>query len=341
MKTLVVLLVAFIAVAQAVSIYNSAAREWNTFKAEHGKSYTNEIEEKSRLKIFMEHKQKIAEHNAMFEQGLVTYKLGLNKYSDMIHHEFVRTMNGFNKSRSGIPDSSKKMKAVRFASPAHVQLPASVDWRKEGAVTNVKDQGFCGSCWSFSATGALEGQHFRKTGKLVSLSEQNLLDCSGSYGNYGCDGGIMQYAFNYIKDNKGIDTEKTYPYEASEEYCRYDPRNSGAEDVGFVDIRTGDEQQLMEAVATIGPIAVAMDASHLSFQNYRSGIYYEPKCKNKNDDLDHGVLIVGYGTTENGINYWLVKNSWGDSWGENGYFKIPRNKNNHCGIATDASYPLV
>ncbi|XP_058793261.1 cathepsin L-like [Phymastichus coffea] len=341
MRTLVLLLVALIAVAQAVSIYDSAAREWNTFKAEHGKSYTNEIEEELRLKIFMENKQKIAEHNAMFEQGLVTYKLGFNEYSDMTHHEFVRTMNGFNKSRSGIPDSSKKMKAARFASPAHVQLPASVDWRKKGAVTDVKNQGSCGSCWAFSATGALEGQNFRQTGKLVSLSEQNLLDCSDDYGNDGCSGGLVDSSFNYIKDNKGIDTEKTYPYKARQGQCHYDPHNRGAEDVGYVHIRSGDEQQLTEAVATIGPIAVAMDASHFSFQNYRSGIYYEPKCKNQNDYLDHAVLIVGYGTTENGINYWLVKNSWGHSWGENGYFKIPRNKNNHCGIATDALYPLV
>lgn len=150
----------------------------------------------------------------------------------------------------------------------------------------------------------------------------------------------MDNAFRYIKDNHGIDTEAAYPYRAEDEKCQYKPKNSGATDRGFVDIDSGDENKLKAAVATVGPIAVAIDASHQSFQLYSEGVYDEPECSS--EDLDHGVLVVGYGTDEaSGQDYWLVKNSWGESWGDKGYIKMARNKDNQCGIATKASYPLV
>uniref|UniRef100_A0A6B2E5P4 cathepsin L n=1 Tax=Phlebotomus kandelakii TaxID=1109342 RepID=A0A6B2E5P4_9DIPT len=339
MKVVGLILLAVIAASEAVSFFDLALEEWKAFKAEHSKNYRDH-EDRMRFEIFKDNKHKIARHNQRFEDGKVTFKMGLNKYADLLHHEFVGRLNGFNKTafNNHIAEHRVELGAT-FIEPANVEVPETVDWRTKGAVTGVKDQGHCGSCWSFSATGALEGQHFRKTGVLVSLSEQNLVDCSSSYGNNGCNGGLMDNAFQYIKDNGGIDTEKSYPYEGMDDTCRYNKKNKGATDKGFSDIPAGNEKKLMQAVATAGPVSVAIDASHESFQLYSSGVYYEPECSA--EELDHGVLAVGYGTDENGDDYWLVKNSWGTSWGDKGYVKMARNKDNHCGIATAASFPLV
>jgi len=308
--------------------------EWEAFKTRHAKAYTDKSEENFRLKVFMENKHFIAKHNQRAANGYKGYTLAMNKYGDLLHHEFVSIMNGFKKSYR-----TDSINGSTYLSPMNVVIPASVDWRTKGYVTDVKDQGQCGSCWSFSATGALEGQHFRKLGSLTSLSEQNLVDCSKKYGNDGCEGGLMDNAFHYIKDNHGIDTEISYPYEAKDDRCRFKPRNVGATDTGFIDIPEGSEDKLKEAVATVGPVSVAIDASHESFQFYSKGVYDETECSS--EQLDHGVLVVGYGTSPAGEDYWIVKNSWGTSWGDEGYIKMSRNKNNQCGIATSASYPLV
>ncbi len=342
MKSIVVL-ACLLAAANAVSFFDLVKEEWNAFKMEHNKTYEDEMEDKYRMKIYAENKHRIAKHNQRYSKGLVSFQLKPNKYADLLHHEFVHLMNGFNKtakhSKSVYGRKGGEVRGATFIAPAHVTFPDQVDWRKKGAVTDVKDQGKCGSFWSFSTTGALEGQHFRKSGFLVSLSEQNLIDCSAAYGNNGCNGGLMDNAFKYIRDNGGIDTEKSYPYEAVDDKCRYNAKNAGAEDVGFVDIPQGDEEKLMAAIATVGPVSVAIDASQESFQFYSDGVYFDENCSSEN--LDHGVLAVGYGTDEDGGDYWLVKNSWGRSWGQLGYIKMARNKNNHCGIATAASYPLV
>ncbi|RXG56978.1 Cathepsin L [Armadillidium vulgare] len=290
------------------------------FKLQHGKKYDSEIEENFRMKIYAENKHKIAKHNKLLMMGHRSYSLKMNEFGDMLHQEFVAVMNGLKKVNVSELQKHRKHYAVSFIEPDNdVLMPKSVDWREKGAVTEVKNQGQCGSCWAFSATGSLEGQHYRQTGKLVSLSEQNLVDCSTSYGNNGCNGGLMDYAFQYIKDNHGIDTEDSYPYDAKDETCHFSKADVGADDKGYVDIRSKSEKALKKAVASVG-------------------VYSEDECDE--DNLDHGVLAVGYGT-ENGTDYWLVKNSWGTSWGSDGYIKMARNHKNMCGIATAASYPLV
>lgn len=335
LKSLVLLCVSLsvcLALVQAISYRDILEEEWKAFKQLYKKDYESQ-EEDFRFKVFMENKHLIAKHNQRASQGHKSYTMEINHYGDLLHHEFVKIMNGYrHQLKAGSENGSL------FMTPEHVTLPTAIDWRERNLVTPVKDQGQCGSCWSFSATGALEGQHSRKANQLVSLSEQNLVDCSKKFGNHGCNGGLMDFAFQYIKQNHGIDTENSYPYEAKEGTCRYTKKNSGATDTGFVDVPQGDEQKLMEAVATVGPVSIAIDASQPSFQFYSQGVYDEPECSST--ELDHGVLVVGYGT-EDGKDYWIVKNSWGTKWGERGYVRMSRNKSNQCGVATAASYPLV
>lgn len=318
---------------ESITFEDVVLQEWEVFKLTHGKQYESS-EETFRRKVFMENKHKIALHNRLYEKGLKSYKLAMNEFGDRLHYEFVQTMNGLKRDYRNRYENGST-----YLSPHYVEIPKSVDWRKEGYVTPVKNQGMCGSCWAFSSTGSLEGQHYRKTGKLVSLSEQNLIDCSTKYGNEGCNGGLMDQAFTYVKDNHGIDTELSYPYDGKDEKCKFSKRSVGATDSGFVDIPSGNEEKLKEAVATVGPVSVAIDASHESFQFYSHGVYDEPECSS--EELDHGVLVVGYGISRKGEDYWIVKNSWGTTWGKDGYVLMRRNKNNQCGIATQASYPLV
>ncbi|XP_065344636.1 cathepsin L-like [Cloeon dipterum] len=189
-------------------------------------------------------------------------------------------------------------------------------------------------------TGSLEGQQFRKTGNLVLLSEQNLIDCSGWLGNFGCGGGETDLAFQYAISD-GIDTEESYPYQGINGTCRYNASQVGATAAGFMDIGRGDEDDLQAAVATMGPVSVVINAKD-SFRFYAEGVYYEPECSSKDEDLNHALLVIGYGTDDKtGMDYWLVKNSWGTDWGDEGYAKMARNKDNNCGIATMARFPLV
>jgi len=311
-------------------------KAWREYKLQFGKFYKEPNAEVARYAIWKQKLREIVEHNSNSKH---TYKKGLNHFSDLTHEEYRQQMGGCYKLPANY--TADKSEGSAFLPPSNVKIPDEVDWRQEGYVTPIKNQGQCGSCWSFSTTGSLEGQVFKKTGTLPDLSEQNLVDCSKSYGNQGCHGGWMDWAFKYIRDNKGIDSEKGYPYYARElGYCYYNAQYNTATDSGFVDIPSGDENALKQAVATIGPISVAIDATRPSFSSYRTGVYYDPTCGNTLANLDHAVLVVGYGT-ENGEDYWLVKNSWGTYWGDQGYIKMARNRNDHCGIALKASYPLL
>ncbi|MBN3310934.1 CATL protein, partial [Amia calva] len=249
------------------------------------------------------------------------------------------------KRLQGSQINSQARRNSPIVSPHKLRVAASklnvarVDYRAMGYVTNVKDQGYCGSCWAFSTTGAIEGQMFKKTGRLVPLSEQNLMDCSRSFGTYGCNGAWMANAYDYVVQNGGLQAEATYPYTSMDNQpCQYDSSKSAATIKDYRFIPAGDEQALADAVTTIGPITVALDADNPSFMFYSSGIYEEPNCDPSN--LSHAVLLVGYGS-EGGTDYWIIKNSWGTGWGEGGYMRMIRNNKNACGIASYALYPVV
>lgn len=309
-------------------------QDWQAFKGVHGKSFENEDVESERMLAFLMAQQHVRVHNEAYEKGDISFAIGINHLADLPFNEY-RKLNGFRRLRG----DSTQSNASRWAAPMNTAIPDAFDWRDQGYVTEVKNQGMCGSCWAFSSTGALEGQHKRRTGQLVSLSEQNLVDCSAAFGNNGCNGGLMDFAFEYVKQNKGIDTEDSYPYKARQAKCHFKKADVGADDTGYVDLPESDEDALKEAVATQGPISVAIDAGHRSFQLYKEGVYFEKNCSP--EQLDHGVLVVGYGTCPTHGDYWIVKNSWGEEWGEKGYIRMARNKNNHCGIASKASYPLA
>jgi len=319
MKVLIAL--ALIVLAYAVDYQT----EFNNFKTKYGKVYFSATEESARFEIFKYHLDFVNSWDAE-ARG---FSVGINEFADLSLSEFSSIYLGMNVTRT----YDESVHSI-VAGPS-VQGDV-INWVTKGAVTGVKNQGQCGSCWSFSTTGSVEGAHFLKTGQLVSLSEQNLVDCSTPEGNDGCNGGLMDSAFQYIIKNHGIDTEASYPYTATgPNSCKFKAADVGATITGYTDVQSGSESALVSAVNS-QPVSVAIDAGHTSFQLYRSGVYYEPACSSS--QLDHGVLAVGYGT-DGSSDYWYVKNSWGASWGMSGYIWMSRNRNNNCGIATMASYP--
>lgn len=323
-----------ILVIQVASATVQPDQLWENFKSRYDKVYEMDTEEEKRA-IWEENCNFIQEHNAAFGAGLETFRVAENQFSDLTTQEFVRLMNGFD-------DSFEPLEPVNEFKPLEQEAPIQVDWRTKGYVTAVKSQKQCGSCWAFSAVGSLEGAHFNKTQQLVSLSEQNLVDCSSKEGNNGCKGGIMNRAFKYVRDNHGIDTQDSYPYLGEKGACLYNATNMGATLTSWTNIKKGSEVELALAVAQVGPISVAIDAGHKSFQHYKEGVYRIKTCSSTN--LDHGVLLVGYGLEEvdrETQNYWIVKNSWGKSWGMQGYMKMAKDFENMCGIATRASFPIV
>ncbi|XP_044065449.1 cathepsin S, ortholog2, tandem duplicate 1 [Siniperca chuatsi] len=304
---------------------------WDLWKKTHEKKYQNEVEDVRRRELWEKNLMLITIHNLEASMGLHTYDLSMNHMGDMTTEEILQYFATFS------PPTDIQRAPSPFAGTSGADVPDTMDWREKGCVTSVKMQGSCGSCWAFSAAGALEGQLAKTTGKLVDLSPQNLVDCSGKYGNHGCNGGYMHRAFQYIIDNQGIDSDASYPYIGQSQQCRYNPMYRAANCSQYSFLPEGDEGDLKQALATIGPISVGIDATRPRFTFYRSGVYDDPTCTQK---VNHAVLAVGYGTL-NGQDYWLVKNSWGTTFGDQGYIRMARNKNNQCGIALFACYPII
>jgi len=302
---------------------------FHDFKWKHGKWYSNELEEALRHLNFMHNMRFIHSKN---RQGL-TYKLAMNHLADQSDKE-LRTLRG------RIHDPKVKFNGgeeFKYNKQELNSIPDTLDWRLYGAVTPVKDQSVCGSCWSFGTVGTLEGTLFMHTGELIRLSQQALVDCSWGFGNNGCDGGEDFRAYQWMLAHGGIPTEDSYgPYLGQDGYCHLDRAKMALKIKGWVNVTSGDVDALKVAIANKGPISVAIDASHKSLSFYSNGVYYEPECRSDMDGLDHAVLAVGYGTIA-GQDYWLVKNSWSTYWGNDGYVLMSRKKNN-CGVATAATY---
>ncbi|XP_009354165.2 low-temperature-induced cysteine proteinase [Pyrus x bretschneideri] len=302
--------------------------------AEHGKAYNALGEKERRFQIFKDNLRYIDEQNSKN----LSYKLGLNRFADLSNEEYRNTYLGTKTRAQKKRLSNRNTKSDRYAPRVGDSLPDSIDWREEGAVNPVKDQGSCGSCWAFSTISAVEGINKLVTGDLISLSEQELVDCDTTY-NEGCNGGLMDYAFEFIIKNGGIDSEEDYPYKGYDAAC--DPYRKNARVVSidtYEDVPVNSEEALKKAVAN-QPIAVAIEGGGRDFQLYYSGVF-TGRC---GTDLDHGVTVVGYGT-DKGLDYWIVRNSWGESWGEKGYIRMQRNLGNTangiCGIAMEPSYPI-
>lgn len=341
------------ALTALAAVANVTPEDFDQWKATHSKTYEGG-EHSARLGIFQENAKIVEQHNA----GNHTWTMALNEYADLSTEEFNSFYLGFNPS-SKLGSTDK----VSLHTPSTNSLPATVDWRTDAGgkmVGPVKNQGSCGSCWAFSTIASVEGQVANATGSYVSLSEQSLVDCvknePTSYDPTvccsGCKGGLMDNAFSYVveKQSGGVDTEASYKYKGHNGKCSFDKSNVGGTITGYKDVRkpsttaatAADEANVKNAVATVGPLSIAVDASK-GWQMYSHGVFSGHgllgSCKSDPAKADHGVAVVGYGS-DGGKAYWVVRNSWGAGWGEKGYMKLPYGGNT-CGIANFATYPTV
>lgn len=307
---------------------------WKHWKDRHSKFYKDSKEDDLRRGHWENNLAMIQEHNVQHQLGLKTYSMGLNHLSDLTWDEVKQIyLSGLiapkDEVENGLP--------VQWVTADEAKgAPAALDWRQYDMVSPVKNQGHCGSCYTFSTTGAIESQYLRKYRTLKLFSEQQLVDCSQVFGNNGCGGGWQTNCYRYI-NKYGLESEQDYPYVAYQEECAQNRELSKLNVTGMVRSKYGDEVALVALVSRYGPAAIAVDADQ-GFAYYHSGVYISESCSPQY--LTHAVLIVGYGS-DNGQDYWTIKNSWGADWGDKGYIKLGRNYGNMCGVADVPSVPLI
>ena len=303
--------------------------QFSNFIKIYNKEYTDS-ELIYRMSVYSDNIRKIDDHNNAGH----SWKMAVNQFADLTVEEFKSGHTCLEKRNQVFRKSTLNFNEIDFT-PVE-DLPASFDWTEKGAVTPVKDQGQCGSCWAFSSTGSAEGAYAIATGKLVSLSEQQLVDCSGSYGNQGCNGGIYFYSWDYA-EKSALCSESDYSYTGVDGKCK---KCTGVTTVdSYVEVTPNSETALQQAVS-LGPVSIAIEADTSVFQFYSSGVMDSTSC---GTNLDHAVLVTGWGDL-NGKKYWNVKNSWGSSWGTKGYILLGRNSNNKsgvCGLAMEPGYPVI
>ncbi|XP_031777893.1 cathepsin L1-like isoform X1 [Nasonia vitripennis] len=311
---------------------------WHLYKMRHNKTYTGTLEA-VRREAWEDNLLKIYEHNLLAAAGHHEYILRDNHIADLSTSSYMRELVKLVPSRRRRLDDDEMVAAV-LHDPR--RIPKSLDWREKGFVTKPENQRDCGSCYAYSIAGSIAGQIFRQTGIVVPLSEQQLVDCSTQTGNLGCSGGSLRNTLRYLERSKGLMTDATYPYTAhsgctrasqKQGVCKFQRKLSVVNVTSWAILPARDERALEAAVATIGPIAASINAGPRTFQLYHSGIYDDPTCSS--DLVNHAMLIVGYTP-----NYWILKNWWGASWGENGYMRLRKGKN-RCGVANYAAYAKV
>jgi cathepsin H len=301
--------------------------EW---KKTYSKVYADSFEEENRRWIYSTTVKEVEELNS---QNL-SWTAGINEWSDLTWPEFKRAV--------GLWKAPQKCSATGDVGTHETRgnAPDKIDWRDKNAVTAVKNQGSCGSCWTFSATGAVESANILKGHKMTQFAEQQLVDCAGGFKNNGCNGGLPSQAFQYLMWQGGQNLESTYKYTARDGSCKFKKADIGVVVTDEKNITQGDEASMGDAVGNVGPVSVCYQVSS-DFRNYKSGVYDSTKCKNGPMDVNHAVLAVGYDTdSKSSKPYWIIKNSWGTSFGIKGYFWMVRGKN-MCGVATCSSYPVV
>ncbi|KAF8061334.1 cfaD [Scenedesmus sp. PABB004] len=315
----------------------------------HGREHADAAEYRARLSAFAGTKARVLAHNRAAAAGGTAggapgHTLALNRFADWRREEFDRVMlpKKWKRERGLLKPQVRPPPLATFtASVDRSDLPERLDWRATPADFAVKDQGQCGSCWAFAAVGTLEASWFVQTGSPRSFSEQQLVDCAWDEGPNGCDGGDYQPGFRYVTKAGGIAATQDYPYVGQNDWCKDNSTALTGHFSGYVEVASKDEVAVMEALMRHGPLAVGVDASADDFLFYSEGVYRNKRCSVKPSQLDHAVILVGWGTdARSGEDYWVVKNSWSKLWGDDGYIKIHRGGND-CGIASDAAFAAV